>query len=61
LTTKHKANLGSALLWLAGLLILIKIAVSVAQELGSALIGVMVSALVLLFLLTLRSSLKTRR
>ncbi|WP_156404784.1 hypothetical protein [Sphingomonas sp. Root241] len=49
------------MLWLAGLLILVKIAIAVARELRSAQLGVMASALMLLLVLALRASLTSRR
>jgi hypothetical protein len=49
------------LLWLAGLLILVQIAISVGQELRSAQLGVMAAALTLLLVLALRASLTRRR
>jgi hypothetical protein len=62
LTAKHRAyRIGRALLWLAGLLILIQIAVTVAQELRSAQLGVMAAALTLLLVLAFRASLTRRR
>ncbi|ATY32200.1 hypothetical protein [Sphingomonas psychrotolerans] len=61
MAAKHRAYLGWALLWLAGLLTLIKIAVSVAQELRSAQLGVMAAGLTLLLALALRASLTSRR
>jgi hypothetical protein len=61
LAAKHRAFLGQALLGLAGLLILIQIAVSVARELRSTQLGVMAAALTLLLALALRASFTTRR
>lgn len=61
MAAKHRAFLGGALLWLAGLLVLVEIAVSVARELRSAPLGVMAAALALLLVLALRASLISRR
>lgn len=61
LAAKHRAYFGWALLWLAGLLILIQVAVSVAQALHSTQLGVMASALTLLMAIVLRASLTSRR
>ncbi|KRC82238.1 hypothetical protein ASE13_07980 [Sphingomonas sp. Root241] len=61
LAAKHWVYLGRGLLWLAGLLILVKIAIAVARELRSAQLGVMASALMLLLVLALRASLTSRR
>ncbi|WBY09592.1 hypothetical protein PIB19_10015 [Sphingomonas sp. 7/4-4] len=61
MAAKHRAYFGWALLGLVGLLILIQIAISVAQELHSAQLGVMASALVLLLAIVLWASLTSRR
>lgn len=61
MTAKNGTYLAWALLSLAGLLILVKIGVLVAQELRSALLGVMAAALTLLVALALRASLLSRR
>lgn len=50
-----------ALLWVAGLVILIKIAVSVAGELRSVPLGVMAAGLTLLLAVALWNSLTRRR
>jgi hypothetical protein len=50
-----------ALLWVAGLVMLIKIAVSVAGELRSVPLGVMAAGLTLLLAVALWSSLTSRR
>ncbi|MDP5278719.1 hypothetical protein Q9Q95_07265 [Sphingomonas sp. DG1-23] len=62
MTVKHGAfRFGWALLWLAGLLILVEIAVSVARELRSAQLGAMAAALTLLLVLAIRASFTRRR
>lgn len=58
---KYSAYLGGALLSLAGLVILVKIGISVAQELRSAPLGAMAAALTLLVAIALRASLPSRR
>lgn len=50
-----------ALLWLVGMVTLVKIAVSVAGELRSVLLGVMAAGLTLLLAVALWSSLTRRR
>jgi len=50
-----------ALLWFAALIVLIKIAMSVARELRSAGLGVMAAGLTLLLAIAFWSSLPSRR